>query len=149
ITRPNDHMTKELVGQLQWFMRGEAAYILRDHKAEIPGLDQVFGFARALTAGCAFAAPSAQVVRFVGWQSKLIVRPGTILLDATADIDGVSQICPWRQHVKVPKAHYGNLEIIHVPQHTKKRLSEYLKTAANQRAYVDWMVKTVKAHMAP
>ena len=141
---------KRLVGeQLRWFTRSEAANILRDHKAEIPGLDQVFGFARALTVGCAFAAPSAHVVRFVGWQSKLIVRPGTVLLDATADIDGVSHICPWREHVKVPQAHYGNLDIIHVPQHTKKRLSEYLKTAANQRAYVEWMVETIKEHMAP
>ena len=150
ITRPSDHVRQALVGeQLQWFTTSEAANIVRDHKAEIPGLDQVFGFARALTVGCAFAAPTAHVVRFVAWQSKLIVRPGTVLLDATADIDGVSHICPWRKHVKVPKAHYGNLDIIHVPQHTKKRLSEYLKTAANQRAYVEWMVEIIKEHMAP
>jgi hypothetical protein len=71
------------------------------------------------------------------------------LLDATADIDGVSLIVPWRQHTKTPQAHYGNLEIVHVPQHTKRRLSEYLKKAANQRAYVDWMVDTIRQHMAP
>ena len=150
ITRPNEHVRQTLVAeQLQWFNREEAATILKGHKAEIRGLDQVFGFARALTAGCAFAAPSAHIVRFVGWQSKLIVRPGTILLDATADIDGVSQICPWREHAKVPEAHYANLDIVHVPQHTKKRISEYLKTAANQRAYIQWMVETIKEHMAP
>ena len=71
-----------------------------------------------------------------------------ILLDATADIDGISLICPWRQHTKVPQANYGNLEIVYVPQHTRKRLSEYLKTAANQRAYVRWIVDTIKANMA-
>ena len=69
---------------------------------------------------------------------------GTILLDATADIDGISSIVPWRVETKTPKATYDNLEIIHVPQHTKKRLSEYLKTALNQRTQVDWMVETIK-----
>src|SRR6516164_2005598 len=92
-----------------------------------------------MTIGCAFAAPSGTIVQFVGWRSELMVRSGMILLDATADIDGVSHICPWRQHVKTPQAHYGNLDIVHVPQHTRQRLSEYLKKAANQRAYVKWM----------
>lgn len=150
IRRPSEYSQEALFAQqLHWFTTKEAESILRDHAIEIPGLNQLFGFARAVTAGCAFAAPSGHVVRFVGWQSKLIVRPGTILLDATADIDGISHICPWREHIKVPQAHYGNLDIIHVPQHTKKRLSEYLKTAANQRAYVGWMVETIKERMAP
>ena len=29
----------------------------------------------------------------------LPIAPGTILLDATSDIDGVSQIVPWRRTV--------------------------------------------------
>jgi hypothetical protein len=75
--------------------------------------------------------------------------PEPVLLDATADIDGISRIVPWRVETETPKARYDNLEIVHVPQHTKKRLSEYLKTASNQRAYVDWMVETIKQHMEP
>jgi hypothetical protein len=150
ITRTSDHFSPEFIAeQLQWFITKEAEFVLKNYSTEIPGLDQVFGFARALTLGCAFAAPSGQVVRFVGWQSKLIVRQGTVLLDATADIDGVSQICPWREHIKVPQAHYGNLSIIHVPQHTKTRLSEYLKKAVNQRAYVGYMIDIIKQHMQP
>ena len=74
---------------------------------------------------------------------------GTILLDATADVDGISSIVPWRVETETPKARYDNLEVVHVPQHTKKRLSEYLKTASNQRAYVDWMVATIRQHMKP
>jgi hypothetical protein len=150
IMRASDRFGQEFVAdQLDWFTTTQAEGVLRDHRADIAGLDRLFGFARAMTLGCAFAAPSGTVVQFVGWQSKLIVRPGTILLDATADLDGVSHICPWRQHVKIPEAHYGNLEIVHVPQHTRQRLSEYLKKAANQRAYVKWMVETIKDHMAP
>jgi hypothetical protein len=134
IMRASDQFGQEFVAdQLDWFTTTQAEGVLRDHKADIAGLDQLFGFARAMTLGCAFAAPSGTVVQFVGWQSKLMVRPGTILLDATADLDGVSHICPWRQHVSIPQAHYGNLEIVHVPQHTRQRLSEYLKKAANQR----------------
>ena len=150
IRRPSEHPRQaDFADKLQWFTTGKAENVLRDHAVEITGLDRLFGFAKAVTVGCAFAAPSGHVVRFVGWRSKLVVRPGTILLDATADIDGVSHICPWREHVKVPHAQYGNLDIIHVPQHTKKRLSEYLKTASNQRAYVEWMVETIKDQMAP
>src|SRR6516164_7436307 len=150
IMRASDQFDQDVIAdQLDWFTSEDAALVLRDQGAAISGLDQFFGFARAMTIGCAFAAPSGTVVQFVGWQSKLMVRPGTILLDATADIDGVSHICPWRQHIKIPQAHYGNLEIVHVPQHTRQRLSEYLKKAANQRAYVKWMVETIKEHMAP
>ena len=111
--------------------------VLRDHRADIAGLDQLFGFARSMTLGCAFAAPSITIVHFVGWQSKLMVRPGMILMDATADIDGVSQICASRQHTEIPKAHYGNLEIVHVPQHTKQRLSES-PTSLDQTARLAW-----------
>jgi hypothetical protein len=71
-----------IADQLDWFTSTEAQCVLRDHGAAIPGLDQFFGFARAMTIGCAFAAPSGTVVQFVGWQSKLMVRPGMILLDA-------------------------------------------------------------------
>jgi hypothetical protein len=35
------------------------------------------------------------------------------------------------------------------PQHTTRRLNEYLKTAANRRAYVEWMEQTILEQMAP
>ena len=58
-------------------------------------------------------------VKFVGYSSKLTVNlsAGTILLDATADIDGISRVVLWQADVEVPQAHYDNLEIIQVPQH--------------------------------
>jgi len=150
IERPATSLGMDFVAEwLEWFTTKDADDVLKSLRKELPNLGQLFGFARALTVGCAFAVPNDQVTRFVGWQPKLMLRPGTMLLDATADIDGVTQVCPHRQHARVPQAHYGNLAITHVPQHTKVRLSEYLKTAANQRAYVDWMVATIREHMAP
>ena len=74
---------------------------------------------------------------------------GTILLDATADIDGVSHIVTWREHAEVPQAHYENLDIVHVRQHTTTRLSEYFRKVPNRRAYADWMIQTIKEHMKP
>jgi hypothetical protein len=150
INRTSDLFGQAFVDtQLHWFTSKDAEQIVKRHAVEIPGLDQLFGFAKALTVGCAFSVNSNHVTRFVGWQSKLMIRPGTVLLDATADIDGVSHICPWRKHTRVPLANYSNLEIIHVPQHTRRRLGEYLKTATNQRAYVNSVVDLIKAHMAP
>jgi hypothetical protein len=150
IMRPSEHFGQDFIAdQLSWFTSSDAEGVVSHHGEAIPGLDRFFGFARAMSAGCAFAVKVGQVVQFVGWQRKIKLRPGMILLDATADIDGVSLIVPWRQHRETPQANYGNLEIVHVPQHTKKRLSEYLKKAANQRAYVQWMMETIKQHMAP
>ena len=89
--------------------------------------------------------------RFFGYRDNRIVNQtaGVTLLDATADIDGVSRIVTSRNEIEAPRARYDNLEIIHVAQHTKTRLTKYLEDANNAHAYVDWMVSTVKDHMAP
>lgn len=152
LTRVSDHFTEQFIAEeLNWFTSDAADRTLRDHGQKITDLKQLLGYAKALTQGCAFAVNSNSMVHFVGWQPKGILRqgPGTMLLDATSDIDGVSQICPSRVHVKVPQARYDNLEIIHVPQHTKRLLSTYLESATNQFKYVDYMVEIIKANMKP
>lgn len=142
--------TATVTKQLGWF-NTEAAARLKNSVREIAGVDRLFAFARAMAVGCGYVISGSQIVRFVGYQSKLTINlsAGTILLDATADIDGVSHVVPWRVHAEAPKARYDNLIITHVRQHTKKRLSDYLKTASNQRAYANWMVETINDHMAP
>ena len=135
--------------QLQWFATDVATNIVKDHSGEIPGLKDLFGFANALREGRAVAMASGAVVHMIGWKSKLLVRPGTLLLDATADIDGVSQIVPWRDHVTVPHARYDNLEFIHVPQHTKRDLKTYFRKVANRRSYVEHMLSVIREHVHP
>jgi hypothetical protein len=85
----------------------------------------------------------------MGYESKLITAPGTLLLDATADIDNVKQLCPWRQYSEVPQANYANLKIVHVPAHTKQYLNRYFKVASQRRAYVDWMITIITENMEP
>ena len=140
----------EVNEELGWFRSG-AAERLSKSASRIPSVDKVFAFAKALVVGRACVATSGALTHFFGYEEQRVIdrSAGTILLDATADIDGISSIVPWRVETETPKARYDNLEIIHVPQHTKKRLSEYLKTASNQRAYVDWMVATIRQHMKP
>jgi hypothetical protein len=141
-----DPITKSL----GWF-NSDAADSLTRSNTNVPGVDRLFSFARALVTGRGYVATSGALAHFFGYDSKRVVdlAAGTILLDATADIDGVNNIVTWRTPSETPRASFDNLEVIHVPQHTKKRLSEYLNTAPNQRAYVRWMVDTIKEHMVP
>jgi hypothetical protein len=139
----------QLSEQLGWFRTSAADGLARS--TNVPGADKLFAFAKALVLGRACVATSSALAHFFGYEEQRIIdrSAGAILLDATADIDGVSHIVPWRVQTEIPKARYDNLQIVHVPQPTKKRLSEYLKTASNQRAYVKWVVETVTANMAP
>ncbi len=140
---------EKLAKELAWFKSDAAKHLAKSLSGT--GAEKLFAFARALAVGRACVATSGARAFFFGYEEQRVIdrSAGTVLLDATADIDGVSRIVPWRVQIEAPKATYENLEIIHVPQHTKKRLSEYLKTAANQRAYVEWVDETIRAHMAP
>lgn len=138
-----------LIEELSWFKTREASLVRKS--AKIPGVEKFFAFAKALVVGRACVATNKSLAYFFGYDEHRVIdlTAGTILLDATADIDGISSIVPWRKPTETPRANYANLEIICVPQHTKQRLSEYLKTAANQRAYSTWILETIKQHMRP
>lgn len=134
--------------RLSWFTTPTASRLAA---LKIPNIDRLFGFAKAVVQGTGFVVSESKLVRYVGYSSKLTVNLsyGTVLLDATADIDGVSPIVSWRTAVDVPQTRYDRLDIVHVPQHTTKNLKTYFTTATNQRAYVRWMVQTILEQMAP
>ena len=108
-------------------------------------------FARGLIVGRSWATMNGREPEFYAYKDQRIVEKavGVILLDATADIDGRSNIVPWRLQIETPQARYHNLEIVLIPQHTKERLSKYLKKATNQRTYVEWMKETIRAYAEP
>jgi hypothetical protein len=132
---------------VQWFASPQAALYAKSHPGN-DGVRAVFGFAKSLATGYAFINRQ-QGTHFIGYETNLVIDPGTVLLDATSDIDGISQLCPWREHREVPHARYDNLQIVHVSPHTTKNLATYLKSAKNRRAYVDWLVSTIRQHMEP
>jgi hypothetical protein len=152
IERPTDEKEAwSVTDKLEWFTTEAAREFVRDNSRN-PTIVAVLGFARALVTGYAFIArPSGgeRTARYIGYENNFTVDPGTLLLDATADLDGVTQLCPWRTPHAVPQARYDNLRVVSIPPHTKKRLKNYLGIAKNRRAYATWMVDTIKAHMQP
>ena len=140
------YLPKDVSAKLAWFTSATADRLA---KLKIPGIDQLFGFAKAVTQTCGFVVSDGAIVRFVGYLPKGPISAGTVLMDATADIDGVAQIVPDQVAVEIPHANYGNLEIIYVPQHTTKPLFKYFKFATNQKAYVRSMVQVIEEHMEP
>ena len=142
------YLPEETSDKLAWFVSGEAERLAKE---DVPGIDRLLGFGKALVQGCGFVVSEGKLVRYVGYSSKLTVNlaAGAVLFDATADIDGLSHIVSHRVAVDVPQARYDNLDIVHVPQHTTKNLKRYLSTAPNQRAYVKWMERIITEHVKP
>jgi hypothetical protein len=137
------YLPQDVSDRLAWFTTATAD---RLSKLKISGIDQLFGFAKATAQTCGFVVSDGALVRFVGYSPKGPISAGTVLMDATADVDGVAQIVPYQVAVEVPQARYDRLEIICVPQHTSKPLNKYFKTAKNQKAYVRSMVQTIEEH---
>jgi hypothetical protein len=148
LEKPSDHQDWSTARNLEWFVTQDA----REYARANPSVSQVFDFARAMVKGYAFVARDRSGqggTHFVGYESKLIQEHGALLLDATADIDGVSQLCIGREPPSTVPARYDNLSIVHVAQPTKQRLSVFLKTRKNHVSYVRWMEDVIRTHMEP
>src|SRR5215472_12553129 len=111
-------------------------------------LQAVFNFAYCVVSGRAFIAKSP-APRYIGYRSTTPFPPGCVLLDATSDVDGLQQICPWRRYPEAPKARYDNLTIISIPPHTKQQLTRYLSLRKHRDAYVAWAKEVIKQHVRP
>jgi hypothetical protein len=137
---------------LSWFRTAEAERYAKQNVRMVPSIVPVFGFARSVAEGYAFITRShggKGVTRFIGYRTDLTLEHGMVLLDATADIDGMQQICSWRVLQRTPRARYDNLDIVHVPSFARERLSKFFVTAKNRRAYVKHMLDVIRDHMKP
>jgi hypothetical protein len=140
----------DIVTKVQWFASAQAMEYLASHRSET--VNQVFGFARALANDYAFITRyrgGQQGTYFTGYENNLPVGPGTVMLDATADIDGTKQLSLWREYQDAPRAHYDNLDIVHVPSVTTQRLKRYFDLPDQRQTYAGWMVDVIKSHMEP
>lgn len=135
---------------LDWFCTVAARNFAQSHTKAAPLVEAVFGFARTLATGYAFIARyvGGTGTRFIGYENTMKLPAGTVLLDATADIDGVHQISP-RDLALLPPARFDSLEIVHLPAITTKRLSGFLNTPENRRTYVEAMLETIRVEMEP
>jgi hypothetical protein len=141
-----------ITASLEWFSTIDAKLYAEAAAPRIPKIVEVFGFAAAMHKGCAFITRyDSDAPRFVGYENNIAVRHGMVLMDATADIDGVTQLCPTlRTHVQVPQPSYANLDIVHVQNpYTGKNLSKAFKNDKDRLAYTDWMKSVILAHVEP
>jgi hypothetical protein len=154
--RPKGKNFKPLMrSDLSWFASEEASAVLGEKPDSLEGI--VIGFAQALATGYAFMSRhdrSTRGGRFVGYRMDLPILPGTVLLDATSDIDGVSQLVDWRTPVPSPRVSFENLTVIHMAPPpeiigARERVTEIIKCAKRARPYAEWIRKTVIANTKP
>ena len=101
------------------------------------------------TKGFAFAALNTEFThgaRLVAYAPSWPLRPGTVLLDATSDIDGYAELSSARVQELVPEADYRNLEPIHLdgPNYvTGWSPKELWKKPETRRPLLKWMHRCI------
>jgi hypothetical protein len=144
----------EAAQSLQWFTTENASHYMRSRGAKHTALPfgRVFGFARCMAEGRAFIArknEGALGCNFVGYERALPQVPGMVLLDATANIDGVSALCPWRKHTATPGARHDRLEVVHVPSVARGTLSRWLQKPQHRTEYIEQILEVTRRHVQP
>ncbi|ACA20670.1 hypothetical protein M446_6407 [Methylobacterium sp. 4-46] len=160
--RPGPRTYRPLhLSDLAWFASLEADRLREEHGGrEAPDLRvaSVIGFAQALANGYAFMSRydgASQGGRFVGYKPDMPVRPGTVLLDATSDIDGVAQLVPTqRVMMPSPRLSFENLTVSHLVPPVdvigpRERVSQIVKTCQRAEPYARWIMGTIREHTEP
>jgi hypothetical protein len=136
----------------QWFNSDEAQAYLRTHsfrhRSPVSTLHAVFAFGRAVASGYALVANTPST-HYVGYTSAHRLPPGSVMLDASSDIDGLNMICPWREAIPCPKATYRDLTVVSVPQITSKRIDHVISYADTKRQYLTWLKDVIRKHVEP
>jgi hypothetical protein len=123
---------------------------------------KVVGLARSIISGYAFAARYTRPVSnnrftgglFIGYDLDMPIRPGTIVLDATADLDGVSKLAQWRIHSPTPRVTFENLQITHIgiPDNIVAPGESWSSITGNRRRaipYGQWIMSEVEKNTSP
>ena len=150
IEGPNDGAEEWRVAfELRWFATEEAEQFVRNNR-EIKNLDKVFGLAAQMYNTCAFIyrrGGGDNGTYFMAYRPAATPSGSSVLLDATADIDGVGDLCAWRAPVRVPSVRYPNLHIVHAEPYTRKNLRDFFSKQANRRKYVEHAKKIIREIM--
>jgi energy-coupling factor transporter ATP-binding protein EcfA2 len=145
-----------------WQQAVQATACLRDEAAEAyarsaaarkPRLnfEAVFGFNRAMAESRAFIERKNGGLNgayFVGYERALARLPGMVLLDATANVDGIDQVSTGRKHANVPTERYARLEIVHVPSVATGTLRRWLQKSEHVVAYVEQIRNVIRHEVA-
>jgi len=145
---------RRVVERLSWFATQEAGRHQRAQGARWRMLpfDEVFGFGRALTEGRAFIARSDEGKRgatFIGYERGLPQVPGMVLLDATANIDAITDLCSWRKPIEGPPERFDNLQIVHEPSVVTTTFKRWWNKRQNRRDYVAHIQNVILRNVEP
>jgi hypothetical protein len=147
IETPNDDPEGwKIAPELGWFAGEDAEQFVLTNGRHIDNLEEVFGFAAQMYRNRAFIfrrGGGARGNNFVAYVPAPAPSGNSILLDATADIDGVSKLSSWRTHVAVPQVRYDNLHIVHAYDYTRENLNDFLKQGTNRRKYAEHAEKLI------
>jgi hypothetical protein len=134
-----------------WFISEEAKNLSSNYAKLKPSID----FGRCLYAGCCFLSRydsnGGKGGNFVGYSMDMPLHAGTIMLDATSDIDGIRHLTSNRAHVNVPQLDFSRLNITHLdyPDEVvppRSRISQLLQSADTAEPYAAWIKEQVLAH---
>jgi hypothetical protein len=146
-TPDHDPEVWRIARELSWFTSDEAEQFALSNGREIEDLDQVFGFAAQMYNNYAFVfrrAGGDHGTHFVAYQPATVPTGNSVLLDATADIDKVTELCSWRTHVAVPEVRFDNLQIVHIHPHLSGNLNELFNKEPNRRNYKEHVEHVIR-----
>jgi hypothetical protein len=110
----------------------------------------VFGFAAQMYNNWAFVyrrAAGDNGTHFIGYVPATTPTANSVLLDATAEIDKVSELCSWRTHVTVPQVRFDRLRLVHVRPYLSGNLNDLLRKELNRRSHKEHVVHVIKELM--
>src|SRR4029077_4485647 len=110
-------------------------------------LEQLKDFLVAASRGGCFY--SRETMLFTAFQFAFYPGPGHVLLDATADLSGLTQLRPDIAHVSVPTISYRNLDAVLVSIPRRWRRVRDLLTKLERREAVefgDWVRSVIVQH---
>jgi hypothetical protein len=153
-TPAHDPQGWSVAERVQWFTTDQAGRYMRAQGAK--GSDEsfknVFGLARSLAERRMFVQRrngGEQGTHYVGYERAVPQVIGMVLLDATADIDGTGNLCPWRQLAQSPLERYDRLEVVYVHSIAKGTLTRWLDDPDHRKRYVQHMLNIVQQQVAP
>ncbi len=138
----------------RWFTTDEAGRYMRFQGTN--GADDrfknVFGFGRSLAEGRAFIQRrngGNRGTHFVGYERAVPQVTGMVLLDASADIDGSGDLCPWRRLAQSPLERYDRLDVVHVQSIASRSLARWLQDPAHREPYAQHVLDVVQRQVEP
>jgi hypothetical protein len=153
-TSANEPEAWSAAQRTQWFTTAEAGRYMRLQgvKGSDDKFKNVFGVGRSLAERRAFIQRrngGDRGTHFVGYERAIPQITGMVLLDASADIDGTGDLCPWRKLAQVPSERYDRLDVVHVQSIADRSLARWLQDPAHRQLYARHILDVVQRHAEP